>query len=130
MRVSFRCEDNREAFLAVMSVVVAADHVGSDKEHDYLFDHVCNMDLFDGLDRDGFKALFNDVTARVFDELPCDEGGALTPAGIDKLMAEVRRVLDSWLRSALIQVAIGLSASDKTSPEESALLGHIRRKLA
>jgi len=54
----------------------------------------------------------------------------LTTAGIDALLAEVKKALGADLRKTLVQTATELGSSDGDDANETALLDRIRRALA
>jgi len=126
--MALKFEKSTEAFLAVLTLVIGADQVGSLEERDFLFERVKALDAFAGMAQPDFNKLLGQVTDTVYDALPKD-GEGLSAAGITELLGAARATLSPALQKSLVEVATELSASDQTSTEESALLGQIRRAL-
>lgn len=119
-------ENSSEAFLSVLSVVVGADQVGSIAERDFLFEKVKNLPSFSGLSLPEFSKLLGQVTDKVYSALP-QVDGAITPAGLDELLAAAKSQLSPELQQAALKAAAQLSESDETDAAEAALLSRIRR---
>src|SRR5262245_16629177 len=84
--VPLKFEKNTEAFLAVLSVVLSADNVGSLDERDLIFKKVKGLAIFNNPSMAEFSKLLGKVTDVVYSELP-QEDGAITDAGVDMLLA-------------------------------------------
>jgi hypothetical protein len=126
--MTLNLENSREAFLAVLTVVVAADGVGSLEERNYLFEKVKGLKAFEGCTQSEFNKLLGSVTSRVFEALP-SEDGAITAAGVDQLVAAVKPLLGPDLANAVLDAVAGLSDADSATSSETALLQTLRQKL-
>jgi hypothetical protein len=126
MTVEF--ENDKEAFIGVLSLVMGADQVGSLTERDFMFERVKKLRIFSAVDKSEFGQLLESVTNKVFEALR-QEGGGISPAGVDSVLDAARAVLDPELRKTLLTTARELCESDETTPEEAALLSQLRRKL-
>jgi tellurite resistance protein len=126
--MSLSLENNREAFLAVLTVVAAADQVGSLEERDFLFQKVKALPTFADLAQGEFNKLLGAVTAKVYDALPTDEG-AITPAGLDELLGLVKARLSTDECKGLVETAAALARSDGGGSAESELLERIQAAL-
>ena len=121
-------EKNTEAFLAVLTVVIGADNVGSLEERDFLFKKVKGISIFDNPSSQDFSKLLGKVTDQVYEQLPQDDG-AISPAGIDSLLAAAKSALSPDLRKTLVATAAELIDADGAEADEKALLDKIRRVL-
>ena len=121
-------EKNTEAFLAVLTVVIGADNAGSLEERDFLFNKVKGISIFGNPSSQEFSKLLGKVTDAVYTQLP-QVDGALSPAGIDSLLAEARNALTPELRKTLVATAGELIDADGAEASEKALLDKIRRTL-
>jgi len=121
-------EKNTEAFLAVLTVVIGADNAGSLEERDFLFNKVKGISVFGNPSPQEFSKLLGKVTDAVYTQLP-QVDGALSPAGIDSLLAEARNALTPELRKTLVATAAELIDADGAEASEKALLDKIRRTL-
>src|SRR5215510_13813847 len=120
-------EKNTDAFLAVLTVVIGADNVGSLEERDFLFQKVKGIGIFGNPSQQEFNKLLGKVTDLVY-SLP-QEDGALSAASIDTLLAEAKNALDPNLRKALVSTSAELIDADGAEASEKALLDKIRRAL-
>jgi len=120
-------EKNTDAFLAVLTVVIGADNVGSLEERDFLFKKVKGIGIFGNPSPQDFNKLLGKVTDIVY-SLP-QQDGALSAASIDTLLAEAKNALAPDLRKALVSTAAELIDSDGAEASEKALLDKIRRAL-
>ena len=93
-----------EAFLSVLTLVAGADQSGSLEERDFLFKKVKGLAVFKNLSDADFSKLLGKVTDAVFAGVP-QQDGDFTSAGIDALLAEVKKVLSVDLRKTLVQLA-------------------------
>ena len=121
-------EKNTEAFLAVLTVVIGADNVGSLEERDFLFNKVKGIGVFGNPSPQEFNKLLGKVTDIVYTQLP-QQDGALSAAGVDTLLAEAKNALSTDLRKALVSTAAELIDADGAEADEKALLDKIRRAL-
>lgn len=121
-------EKNTEAFLAVLTVVIGADNAGSLEERDFLFNKVKGISIFGNPSPQEFSKLLGKVTDAVYTQLP-QVDGALSPAGIDSLLAEARNALTPELRKTLVATAGELIDADGAEASEKAMLDKIRRTL-
>ena len=121
-------EKNTEAFLAVLTVVIGADNVGSLEERDFLFKKVKGISIFDNPSSQDFSKLLGKVTDQVYEQLPQDDV-AISPAGIDSLLAAAKSALSPDLRKTLVATAAELIDADGAEADEKALLDKIRRVL-
>jgi tellurite resistance protein len=126
--MSLKIDTNREAFLAVLSVVAAADQIGSLEERDFLFQSVKEVELFTGQSQAEFNKLLGAVTQHLYDSLP-NEDGAITAAGVDQLLSVVKQKLSAGERASLLEVAEELAESDDETDEEAAVLTQIKGAL-
>ena len=121
-------EKDTDAFLSVLALVVGADQVGSLEERDFLFKQVKGVAIFGNPSAAEFSKLLGKVTDSVYSGVP-QKDGEFTAAGIDSLLAEVRKTLNPDLRKQLLQIAVELGSADGADARESALLAQIRRAL-
>ena len=121
-------EKNTEAFLAVLTVVIGADNAGSLEERDFLFSKVKAIPIFGNPGQQDFSRLLGKVTDAVYAQLPQTDG-AISPAGIDQLLAAAKDALSPELRKTLIATAGELMDADGADAAEKALLEKIRRAL-
>jgi hypothetical protein len=121
-------EKNTEAFLAVLAVVIGADNVGSLEERDFLFKKVREIPIFGNPSSQDFSRLLGKVTDLVYTQLP-QADGAISPAGIDTLLAEARNSLSPELRKSLVATAGELMDADGADAGEKSLIEKIRRVL-
>jgi hypothetical protein len=127
--MSLEFEHSREAFLAVLTTMAAADRIGTLAERDFLFQRVKRLDLFEAFKQDDFNKLVADVTARVWDGLP-SEDGSITREGIEELLIAAKAVLSPSLQKTLLDVTKQLCEADDMSAAETALLSHLQKSLA
>ena len=118
-----------EAFLSVLAVVVGADDVGSIAERNFLFEKVKSLPSFGALSLPEFSKLLGTVTDKVYSALPKADG-AITPAGIDELLAAAKSHLSPELRQETLKAVVQLCESDETSGAEAALVSRIRSAFA
>jgi len=121
-------EKNTEAFLAVLTVVIGADNAGSLEERDFLFNKVKAIPIFGNPGQQDFSRLLGKVTDTVYAQLPLDDG-AISPAGIDQLLAAAKDALSPELRKTLVATAGELMDADGADAAEKALMEKIRRAL-
>ena len=126
--MSLKFETNTEAFLAVLTVVIGADNVGSLEERDFLYKKVKGISLFGNPSQQDFSKLLGKVTDAVYTQLP-QADGAITAAGIDSLLASAKDALTPELRKTLVATAAELVDADGAEASERALLEKIRRAL-
>ena len=126
--MSLKFEKNTDAFLAVLTVVIGADDAGSLEERDYLFKKVKGISIFGNPSQQDFSKLLGKVTDVVYTQLP-QADGAITPAGIDSLLASAKDALTPDLRKTLVATAAELMDADGAEASEKALLEKIRRAL-
>jgi hypothetical protein len=117
-----------EAFLAVLALVVGADQSGSLEERDFLLTKVKGLSIFGNPSPAEFSKLLGSVTDTVYTGV-AQQDGEFTAAGIDSLLAEVKKTLSADLRKTLVQIAGELVGADGTDAKETALLDQIRRAL-
>jgi hypothetical protein len=127
--MSLKFEKNTEAFVAVLSVVLGADGVGSLEERDLLFKKVKGLALFGNPSLPEFSKLLGAVNDKLYRELP-QESGALTAGAVDSVLAEAKKSLTPEIRKTLIATASELVDSDGAEEREKALLEKIRKTLA
>jgi hypothetical protein len=118
-----------EAFLAVLTLVAGADQSGSLEERDFLFNKVKGLCIFVNQTTADFSKLLGNVTDAIYSGLPQNDG-EFTAAGIDDLLADVKKTLSADLRKSLVQIAGELGDTDGADAKESALIDKIRRALA
>jgi len=121
-------EKNTDAFLAVLTLVIGADNVGSLEERDFLFKKVKGIPIFGNPAPQDFNKLLGKVTDQVYSQLP-QADGAITPAGIDTLLAEAKNALSPELRKTLFTTAVELMDADGADASEKSLIEKIRRVL-
>ncbi len=124
--MALKFENSNEAFLSVLAVVIGADQVGSVAERDFLFDKVKSLPSFGKLSLPEFSKLLGQVTDKVYSALP-QADGAISPAGLDELLAAAKSELSPELQQAALKAATQLCESDETNADEAALLSRIRR---
>ena len=116
-------EDDRDAFLAVLSLVIGADQVGSLRERDYLLGQVRTLPLFGDMGTTEFTKLLGEVTERVY-------VSALGSEQVGELLVQAKSVLGPELCQTVVQSATGLCAADGSARDEDELLLQIRQTLA
>ena len=126
MPVKFANES--EAFLSVLTLVAGADQSGSLEERDFLFKKVKGLAIFGNASTADFSKLLGKVTDAVYEGV-AQEDGEFTTAGIDALLADVKKALSPELRKSLVQIAGELGDTDGADVNETALLERIRRAL-
>jgi hypothetical protein len=126
MAVQFANES--EAFLSVLTLVAGADQSGSLEERDFLFHKVKDLAMFGNPSTADFSKLLGKVTDAVYAGV-AQQDGEFTAAGIDSLLAEVKKTLSADLRKSLVQIAGELVDTDGAEAGETALLDKIRRAL-
>ena len=122
-------EKNTDAFLAVLTLVIGADDVGSLEERDFLFNKVKGIPIFGNPSSADFSKMLGKATDVVFTQLP-QKDGAITDAGVESLLGEVKIALAPELRKTLVETASGLIDADGADAKERALLEKIRRALS
>lgn len=125
--MALELENDREAFLAVLSLVVAADHVGSLAERDFLLERLSAVAPFTGSSKTEIGKLLGEVTQKVYDALP-NEGGAITPAGVDQLLETAKSRLSAAQQKSCLELASGLAKVDDGSKDEARLLEVIKQR--
>ena len=127
--MSVKFANASEAFLSVLTLVAGADQSGSLEERDFLFSKVKGLALFGNPSTADFSKLLGKVTDAVYSGVD-QQDGEFTAAGIDALLAEVKKTLSADQRKSLVQVAAELGGADGADAGEVALLDKIRRALA
>ena len=127
--MSVKFANASEAFLSVLTLVAGADQSGSLEERDFLFSKVKGLALFGNPSTADFSKLLGKVTDAVYSGVD-QQDGEFTAAGIDALLAEVKKTLSADQRKSLVQVAGELGRADGADASETALLDKIRRALA
>jgi hypothetical protein len=120
-------EDDGEAFLSVLALVIGADMIGNLSEREFLLEQLVGIDRFRDLTPDELGTRLATVTDKVHGSLP-QQDGALTSEGIASLLVEVERTLDPDLARTLVQTTEKLCADGICAPEED-LLAQIRQTL-
>jgi hypothetical protein len=121
-------EKNTDAFLAVLTLVIGADDVGSLEERDFLFKKVRGISIFGNPSSQDFSKLLGKVTDIVYTQAPQNDG-VISDAGIDAVLAEAKSALTPELRKTLISTASELVDADGADAKEKALIEKIRRAL-
>jgi hypothetical protein len=127
--MSIEFKKDTEAFLAVLSLVAGADQSGSLEERDFLFNKVKGIGIFGNPSVADFSKLLGSVNDSLYTQLPNNDG-EFTDAGIDGLLANVKKTLSADLRRTVVQLATELGAADGAEARESALIEKIRKTLA
>jgi len=118
-------EDDGEAFLSVLALVIGADMIGNLSERDFLLEQLDGIERFGDLTPDELGARLGAVTDKVYGSLP-QRDGTLTPEGIGSLLGEVKRTIDPELGRTLVRTTEKLCADGICAPEED-LLAQIRQ---
>jgi hypothetical protein len=121
-------EDDGEAFLSVLALVIGADMVGNLSERDFLLAQLKGIEQFKDLTPADLSARLGKVTDKVYGNVP-QQDGALTPEGIESLLVEVRSTLGPDLSKTLVQTAEDLCAADGICKPEEVLLTQIHQVL-
>jgi len=121
-------EKNTDAFLAVLTLVIGTDNVGSLEERDVLFNKVKAIPMFGNPSPAEFGKQLGKVTDMVYTQLPLDDG-AIGAAGVDELLAAAKSVLAPDQRQSLIAMAASLMDSDGADASEKSLIEKIKRVL-
>jgi hypothetical protein len=119
-------EKNTDAFLAVLTLVIGADNVGSLEERDLLFNKIKAISMFGNPSSAEFGKQLGKVTDEMYAQLP-QADGAITDAGVDALLAAARSALAPEQRKSLIATATELMDADGADAKEQALLDKISR---
>jgi hypothetical protein len=127
--MALKFDQDSEAFLAVLTIVIGADDVGSLEERDFLFSKVKDIPIFGNPNPKDFLKLLGQVTDTVYANVP-QADGAFTPAGIDALLAAAKAKLNPELRKTLVSTANEIGAADGAEAKEDALLEKVRGALA
>jgi hypothetical protein len=128
-QMSIKFEQPVEAFLAVASVAIGADGIGSLEERNALFGRVKNLDVFKSMSESEFRKLLGDVTDRVYTSLPMDDG-TFSSQAIDELVSASKAVLSAEQQKAAYEMAVDLCGVDEQAQAESAFLEQLKRGLA
>ena len=126
--MSIKFEKPSEAFAAVITIIVAADKLGTMDERDFIFDQVKNINVFENYSQAEFAKLLEDSNQRVYETLPMD-GVSFTRQGIESLAEAAREVLSLELRVEVFRMAAQLVRADKLSDEEETMLKKLQRGL-
>ena len=113
-----------ETLLALVSVMLSADHVGTVPERKYLFDHVGNQKPFIYLDR----GEFSNMVVRVNEQLFATEDAynkLMNPAGIAEFSASVKACLSKERIKPAFRIACEIACADGLLPIEQDLLNAI-----
>ena len=126
--MSVKFANESEAFLSVLTLVAGADQSGSLDERDFLFNKVKELAIFGNPSTADFSKLLGKVTDAVYEGV-AQQDGEFTAAGVDALLADVKKTLSADLRKSLVQIASELGDSDGADASEAALLDKVRRAL-
>jgi hypothetical protein len=121
-------EHDRDAFLAVLALVVGGDRQGSLRERDYLLEQVRPLPVFGDMSTTEFSKLLGEVTDKVYTGLP-QENGAFAADGVETMLEQAKDVLGPELCETAVRSAAGLCAVDGSAGDEEGLLLQIRRVL-
>ena len=121
-------EKNTDAFLAVLTLVIGADNVGSLEERDVLFNKVKAIPMFGNPSPAEFGKQLGKVTDMVYTQLPQNDG-AISDSGVDALLAAAKSALAPDQRKSLIATAAALMDSDGADASEKSLIEKIKRVL-
>ena len=121
--------NDSEAFLSVLTLVAGADQSGSLEERDFLFSKVKGLAIFGNPSTTDFSKLLGKVTDAVYSGV-AQQDGEFTVAGIDSLLADVKKTLSPELRKSLVRIASELCDADGSGASEVALLDKVCRALA
>jgi hypothetical protein len=124
--MSIKFEKNTDAFLAVLTLVIGADNVGSLEERDLLFNKIKAISMFGNPSSADFGKQLGRVTDLVYAQLPLAEG-AITDAGVDSLLAAAKSALAPEERKSLVATATELMDADGADAKEKALMDKISR---
>lgn len=117
-----------EACLALVSVVLSADKVGTSPERTYLFDRVGSMEPFKDLGPVQFKTVVEKVTAQLFTTEDAFER-LIHPEGVESLCKAVRAALPENRYSMAFQLACEMACVDGLLVVERDLLDVLGRGL-
>jgi hypothetical protein len=121
-------EHDRDAFLAVLALVVGGDRQGSLRERDYLLEQVRPLTLFGDMNTTEFSKLLGEVTEKVYTSVP-QQNGAFLSDGVEALLVQAKSVLGPDLCQTAVRSAADLCAADGSADGEGELLLQIRRVL-
>ncbi len=124
--MSIEFKEPAEAICALASVMIAADSVGNFSEHDFLLTEAKKLDVFKTYDATKFNRVLGNVTERMYDTLPC-ENGMLTEQGVQSLLAVAKKTLNANLQKQCFQLVAALACSDGLGQEEAFLLTKIQK---
>ena len=118
----------KEAFVAIASVVIAADSLGSVAERDAVLGRLREIPACAGSDAE-LKALLARVTQHLCDGLPMTDSGSFTTAAVAQVIVAVKPVLDAAQRGDAVRLAEATMSSDGASSAERALIDQLRTGL-
>ncbi len=110
-----------ETLIALVSVILSADLVGTTPERKYLFDHLGNQKPFRDLDRDTFAKM----VARVNEQLFSEEDAVhrfQQPEGIAAFCTSVKACLSEERVRPAFRMACEIACADGLLPVEQNLL--------
>jgi hypothetical protein len=116
-----KIETAADACAALAVLIAGADGRGTLAESAFLYDHVARMSQFGDLDRDGFTRLVSDAADWMWTSLPTEDD-RLTDDAVGTVLQEICGAISPNLRSAALQMAVGLARADGVSPEERSLV--------
>ena len=117
-----------EAVIAIASLVISSDEVGTASERQYLFDHVSHMDTFRGVDPDQFKGMLSAVNDRLFGT---EDSAArwLKPNGMREFCDAVRATVPVMRMGDILEMACEMACADGLQSVERELLESLGRGL-
>lgn len=110
-----------EALLALVSVILSADEVGTIPERKYLFDHVGTQKPFSDLDPRAFSHMVSNVNEQLFGESTTDNI-LMRPSGIAEFSAAVKACLSPERINPAFHIACEIACADELIPVEQNLL--------
>jgi hypothetical protein len=110
-----------EAILAMVSLALSADEIGTSQERTYLFDHLGKMKPFKDLDNQAYRMMIANVNDELFDTA---EGTArfMQADGVLDLCGAVKAVIPAERLEVAFQLACETACADELVPVETKML--------
>jgi tellurite resistance protein len=128
--MTIRISSPSEAFVAVASIVIAADSVGSLAERDVVMARLKAISCLANQDEAALKSMLGQVTQHLCDCLPVSNSGAFTTAAVATIVAAVKPLLSAEQRGEALRLAEATVTADGASDTERALLDQLRAGLS
>jgi hypothetical protein len=120
-KIIMHFSNESEAILAMVSLALSADEIGTSQERSYLFDHISRIKPFKDLDRQAYNAMIATVNDQLFGTT---EGFArlMQADGILDFCSSVKAVISTDRIESAFQIACETACSDELVPVETRML--------